>query len=53
MNMLKATDEPDTAPLECMYCPATGPEYPIEADHPGWMCDACYQKMQNEKEREG
>ena len=41
------------APLECMYCSATGPMYPIDADHAGWMCDECYQKMQNETENEG
>lgn len=40
------------APLECMYCDATGPMYPVDADHCGWMCDACYQKMQNETENQ-
>ena len=48
-----ANERGGQAPLECMYCPTLGPLYPVDADHAGWMCDVCYQKMQNETENEG
>jgi hypothetical protein len=34
------------APLECVRCGApTGPLHPIDADHAGWVCPYCMEKL--------
>jgi hypothetical protein len=36
------------APLECRRCGSpTGPPYEVNADCAGWMCDSCYENLQN------
>ena len=38
-------------PLVCTRCgAATGPAYPVDADHPGWLCPKCYGELQDERD---
>jgi hypothetical protein len=33
-------------PLECVECgEATGPLHEVDADHPGWICLRCYDRI--------
>lgn len=43
------TNTPIAAPLECTVCgSATGTQHPIDGDHAGWVCPACYAKARED-----
>lgn len=46
-DFLGSTQGQQRRPLKCAECgEATGPLHPIDADHTGWVCPKCYEKLE-------